>query len=607
MEFASFIDGFFAGVQRDLHVSGLSFIAVRDGEVLYSNGYGYADTESETPVSPDATLFRVGSISKLVTATAVMQLAEKGRLGLDEDVNSYLRRSRLPGGFEKPVTLRHLLTHTAGFDYKELEVNAPTSTDERMYASRLQKIMPARYATPGKFYSYSNMGYTLLGSIIERYSRLNFQAAIARHIFQPLGMSNSAFTLTEEQARMLAAGCDAHGNPVRYEYRYDMPAVGMSATASDMGRFMIAQLNGGMIGRTRILTPTFADSMLRRHFSPHPSISGTGLAYYERTVHGLRTLQQSCDFNGYSGFLMLIPDRRFGLFYSANRAGLDFSDDLASAVVERFFMPPGAGKTAAAPAAPDPVPQVPPDIAGYYRINRVARHTAEKIMSIAQDQIRIDVTNGKAVTTHTENAYGASRVWLPSSRDLLRMSDENGNLTDERLFVQRDDNGKISAIIIGDVNHTYDKLETHESRPWQIAFVATFAVTALLTGLGLLAGMAVNKNMLPWEKDIRSATELWGIAALFSGIQLSFITGLAISAHLMWDEFVVFVPYQVKALFVMPLAGGVLVAWLWFRILGNLFNPDHHWAEKLLLCAVACVETGYMFFLADWRMLGFMF
>jgi hypothetical protein len=158
-----------------------------------------------------------------------------------------------------------------------------------------------------------------------------------------------------------------------------------------------------------------------------------------------------------------------------------------------------------------------------------------------------------------------------------------------------------------DVNQTYDKLDAFESHPWQTAMMFCFAVTLVLSGLGLMLGTTINNNTLPWENDVRAATELWAISCIFCVIQTSFALGLAVSAHYLWNEFMIFVPYGVKALFVMPLAAGILLAWFWFRILGNIFNPDHHWAEKALLFIMAANETLYMFFLANWRLLGFMF
>ncbi|MDR3254683.1 MAG: beta-lactamase family protein [Synergistaceae bacterium] len=612
-EFASFIDGFFAGVQRDWQIPGMAFVAVGDGEVMYLKGYGFADVESKRPAEPGKTLFRVGAISTAATATALLQLVEKGRLALDEDVNVYLRKWRLPSTFEAPVTLRHLLTHTGGFDDKKLEMSAPTSADEKNYAARLQKKMPARYAPPGAYYSFSGMSYALVGAIIERYSRQDFAAAIARYVFQPLGMNDSTFAPNPEQMKNLAKGYGPDALPVKYSYFYDMPASSMSATASDMGNFMIAAMGGGAFGRGRVLPPMYANSMLRRHFSPHPLIEGVSLAYREKFVGGLRTLQQSGNIPGYSSFLMLIPEKNFGLFYATNISGLNFSDDLAQAVVGRFFPLSGDVRRG---ASLNPNTDISPEVAGFYRHNSISRHTAEKAAKLFSDQLKVSLSEGGITISHTSGNSPMSR-WKPAARDeksadvnyddIFRGVEENGEPSGEYIFFQRDENASIKALVMGSVSNTYDKLSLYESRYRQLAYMVCFVAIFLFSCIGAALGVAINKGKLPWEKSLRSATELWSISVLFCVIQIAFIVGMSLSIYYEGNQFAVFVPYRVKALFIVPLAGGLLLAWFWFRLLANLANPDCHWAEKLILIAMAAAETSYMVFLANWRLLGFMF
>ncbi|MDR1019178.1 MAG: beta-lactamase family protein [Synergistaceae bacterium] len=605
-EFSSFIDGFFAGTRRDWDIPGMAFVAVADGEVIYLKGYGVADVKSGAPVSADATLFRVGGISTAITATALLQLAESGRLGLDEDVNIFLRRWKLPQTFEAPVTFRSILTHTAGFDGKALEINAPTSEDERNYGLSLPKTMPARYAPPGRYYAYSRMGYALLGSIIERYSRQNFQASVTRHIFQPLGMKDSTFSPDAGQMSRLATGYDGEGAPVGYDYFYDMPASAMSATASDMGRFMMAQLGDGALGRNRVLTPMYANSMLRRHFSPHPLIEGTGLAYQERFISGIRTLQLSGSIPGYTSFMMLIPEKGFGLFFAANASGLKFNEDLAMAVVDRFFAPPSPGSQDAAPLPG--AGAIPQGIDGFYRHNVISRHMAEKVMSLMSDQLEVSSSRDLVTISHTRGERQTTQ-WAPAgagSGDIFRRVGANGEALGEYAYVERE-NGAVTALVIGDVSRTYDRLPPYEGFYRQIAIMLCFLSVVIVSCLGTAIGAAVNKGKLPWEKGLRSATELWSISLLFCGIQIAFVVCLSASIYYSGAEFTVFVPYRVKALFTIPLAGCLLLAWFWFRLLGNLLKPDYHWAEKLLLAAVAAMETCYVLFLANWRLLGFMF
>src|SRR5215475_13481948 len=115
-EMESFMDGFMAVQLPTAGVAGVTVSVVKDGQLFFAKGYGYADPDKRIPVDPDKTLFRPGSISKTFTWTAVMQLVEQGKLDLDVDVNTYLRDFKLPATFAAPVTLRNLMTHTAGFE-----------------------------------------------------------------------------------------------------------------------------------------------------------------------------------------------------------------------------------------------------------------------------------------------------------------------------------------------------------------------------------------------------------------------------------------------------------------------------------------------------------
>lgn len=609
-EFASFIDGFFAGIQRDWNVPGMVFIAVRDGEVIYKNGYGHTSYEVSQPVSPDATLFRVGEISKIFTASAVMQLAEKGRVALDDDVNTYLRKNKLAKQFDDPVTIRHLLTQTAGFDHKEFETCAPNADAERGFANRLTRVMPRRSFAPGIFYCPSNMGYALLGSIVERYSRQSFPSAIKRHIFTPLGMTSSTFSPTDDLLKSLAVGYDERGTVVPYAYHYDAAAVSMSTTASDMGRFMIAAMNGGRIGRGRILSDMFAHSMLRTHFTPHPLIGGTTPGCIERVVRGLRTLQASGNIPGYSSFMMLIPDKKFGIFYAANISGVSFSEELSSAVVSRFF----AQSVSASSSFSRASGQIPDEVIGSYRSNMISRQTAEKIAKLFADQIKIERDGDVLLLTRTEKKDSPPERWARESlpdqslgRDIYRMVDEFGRPTADRMFFQRDERGEVCAMILGNVSETYDKLDSFDVRDVQIVLFAVFMSVLLISALGTIMSISINSEKLPWEKGIRASAELWTISTLFCFIQGAFLLGLWLANKLIGDEFVVFVPYHVKALFVIPLAGTLLLAWFCFRLVTGIIDPEHHWLEKIVLIVIAAIEILFVVFLYHWRLLGFMF
>lgn len=177
----AYFDGFFPFALQRSDIAGAVVVVVKDGQTLFQKGYGLADVKKDQPVDPQTTLFRPGSISKLVTWTAVMQLVEAGKLDLDRDVNAYLD-FRIPATFPQPITLRHLMTHTPGFEdtFKNLLV-----TDARKTPSLEQFVktaLPPRMFPPGTVVAYSNYGATLAGYIVQRISGERFEDFMIAHL-----------------------------------------------------------------------------------------------------------------------------------------------------------------------------------------------------------------------------------------------------------------------------------------------------------------------------------------------------------------------------------------------------------------------------------------
>ena len=165
----AWLDGYLPAALARNDMAGAVVAVVKDGAVLFMKGYGFADVAGRRAVDPERTLFPVASISKTFTATAVMQLVEQGRLDLDRDVNEYLDFA-IPPAFGKPITLRHLLTHTAGFD--DLQKGS-SPADPKWYfplGTYLKRRSPNRVYPPGTIPAYSNYGLGLAAYIVERTS-----------------------------------------------------------------------------------------------------------------------------------------------------------------------------------------------------------------------------------------------------------------------------------------------------------------------------------------------------------------------------------------------------------------------------------------------------
>ena len=165
-ELEAFIDKIVTEEMERQHIPGAEFVFVKDGKVFFSKGYGFANLERQQRVVPEQTIFRIGSISKVFTATAVVQLADRGRLKLHTDVNRYLKKLKVPATFPEPVTPAHLINHTAGFDEIRPGTQGPSAESVLPLAdflrTRLKRIRPA-----GETIAYSTYGITLAGLLIE--------------------------------------------------------------------------------------------------------------------------------------------------------------------------------------------------------------------------------------------------------------------------------------------------------------------------------------------------------------------------------------------------------------------------------------------------------
>jgi CubicO group peptidase (beta-lactamase class C family) len=283
----AFLDALIPAQLQNRDIAGAVVSVVKDGRVLLAKGYGYADFAAKKPVVADTTLFRPGSISKVFTAISVMQLVEQGKLDLDRDVNEYLDFA-IPRTYAEPVTLRRLLTHTAGFEETLKNLFVPSAREMRPLHDYLVAAMPVRIFPPGKVPSYSNYGLTLAGYIVERVSGEPFEKYVAVHILNPLRMEHSSFAqpLPEALAPNMSRGYLAAAQGGRdFEFVTTSPAGALSATATDMSRLMLALLGEGTLEGATILKPDRVRAMEVRQFELHrDGLHPHGL-FHERAAH----------------------------------------------------------------------------------------------------------------------------------------------------------------------------------------------------------------------------------------------------------------------------------------------------------------------------------
>lgn len=348
----AWLDGFMPYALQRGHIPGAVVVVVSGKGPILAKGYGYADVAARRPVDPDTTLFRPGSVSKLLTWTAVMQQVEAGKLDLDRDVNAYLD-FRIPPNNGKPITLRHILTHTAGF---EESIRYLITSDPKALLTLdalMKKALPVQVAAPGSTPAYSNYATGLAGYIVQRVSGMPLEAYFEERIFKPIGMTRSTFRqpLPPELKPLMSNGYRfGERKPQPFEIVQAWPAGSLSSPGADMGRFMIAHLNDG----AGLLKPETARMMHDFRAPGVGPLNSMALGFYEQWVNGHRAIGHGGDTQFFHSYLWLFPDADLGLYISVNSGGREgASGAIRSALFHGFAdrYLPGALAETRVPAA----------------------------------------------------------------------------------------------------------------------------------------------------------------------------------------------------------------------------------------------------------------
>lgn len=480
----AFVDGMMPLELERGDIAGAVVLVVKDGKILFAKGYGYAEVAAKKPVTPDGTLFRPGSISKLFTWTAVMQLVEEGKLNLDRDVNDYLD-FKIPAAFGKPITLRNIMTHTSGFEETAKDLFVKDASDMKTLDEYLKAHMPARIFPPGEIPAYSNYATSVAGYIVQRVSGQPFNEYVEQHILKPLDMTHSTFVqpLPDALKPLMSAGYTVASQPAKpYEFVQAFPAGSSAVSAEDMSHFMIAHLQNGQYEGTRILKPETVALMHSRQFAYHAALNGMCLGFYEETRNGHRILGHAGDTVYFHSDLHLIPDQGVGFFVSYNSGGkgeISNRTEIWNKILDRYFpyTPPAASPVA------DPKADVQA-VSGYYIPSRRAQTTILKVTSmLGQLKVSPDPDGGIRIDPLKDSAGELIR-WQEIGPLLYRQ--RNGQ---DLVAFRRDGSGRM-VLSIDFPFFIFQRATGLDSKPFNIfVFIASASVLLLVLMLWPVAGL----------------------------------------------------------------------------------------------------------------------
>lgn len=596
-EVEAFMDGLMTAWMRDKHIAGTTVSVVRDGKLLFAKGYGYADVAKRTPVDPERTLFRIGSVSKLFTWTGVMQLHEQGKLDLAKDVNEYLD-FKIPATYPQPITLTDILTHTPGLEEDPRDLFTEDSAHIAPMSQWLPAHMPARVRAPATFASYSNWATAVAGYIVERHGgEKTWDDYTEKHIFQPLGMTYSS------SRQPLPAALREHMS-VGYEWKQGefvpkkfeivtgaAPAGSLSASATDMAKFMIAHLSKGALGDARILGEQEAELMHTRVRGHDPRLPGFAHGFYEQSSHGLRIIGHGGDTQWFHSNLSLIPSENVGVFMSTNTSTggqISFLPFL-TAFLDHYY--------------PEPVPVLTPKetdktavqrFAGEYVFNRMNFTTFVKVAALAGS---VPVGAMKDGTILVTTPFGAMRM---VQEDSLLFRDVNGGM---RLAFRANEAGKVThGFLDAAPMMVMDKVDRLHAP----------SVHRVILGGGLLMFLAIVVTAIirffirntPGRPQAAPNVAAGRRALAWAGVLLLAFSAILVSLVANPDKLLGETPTMLKAGLALPVAALFLVLWGAWAMLAQWRAGEGSIWMRLRHTAAVAIALVFFWSLNTWNLLG---
>ena len=598
----AFLDGAVPLQIKRENIAGAVVVVVKDGKVLYEHGYGYSDIKTRKPVAPDATLFRLGSVSKLFTWTAVMQLVQAGKINLDANINDYLD-FKIPNKFSKPITMRNLMTHTPGFEEAVQDLISQNPKDTEPLGRYLKTHEPRRVFPPGVTPAYSNYGATLAGYIVQRISGMPFDEYIEKKIFQPLDMQRSTFRqpLPADLKPLMSDGYQlASGKPKPFEIVVPAPAGALSSTGEDMSHFMLAHLQDGEYNGSHILDPATVQLMHSRQYAPNPAVHGMCLGFYEQTRNGQRIIAHAGDTIYFHSDLLLMPQANVGFFVSYNSAGsgkIDARSALFNQFLDRYFpyTPPPAHPPASAVHDAQ-------SVAGQYRSSRGSFTTIFSFTGFLSEATVAAKPDGAITVDAFKNLAGVPKTWKEISPLVYRAVDGQ-----EIIAFGPTPKGGGMRMSIGYPFMVFDRVSWLNGKSFNIFLIAFTVIVCLLTLI------------------------FWPFSAW---MRRHYDAPMALTGGQKWHRVAIRIVCLLDLIFfaawasILSIAGGTLLysshidPWLrliqivgWLGSIGTIFvvysvvrnwgAQRQWWLSHIGNIAIVCACLGFSWFLFHWHLLHF--
>jgi CubicO group peptidase (beta-lactamase class C family) len=602
-DLSAFFDGIIPMQLERSDIAGTSVLVMKDGKTLLEKGYGYADVKTKKPVDPATTIFRLASISKLFTWVSVMQLEEQGKLDIDTDVNRYLDFTIRPA-FDKPITLRNLMTHTSGFEEVDRDVIITDPKQAISLRDFLIQNQPDRMFVPGTVPAYSNYGVGLAGYIVQRVSGEPFEQYVTEHIFTPLGMTHSTFYQPTPKGLPATPSegyrDDTTNAAVGFEIFNPAPAGGVSSTATDMSRLGQALLNGGELDGKRILKPETITAMWTPQFRASPDMPPICMGFYETWRNDVKWIGHEGDLIAFHSLFFLYPAQKLIVFTSYNSAGGGAKPrpELIDMFTDRYF--PSDKKQAFLTVPRKDLT----DIEGTYETTRRADSTRMRLGALFEQRQASVNKDGELSMSGHKDLRGHIVKAKPIGKDLWQEVDGQ-----ERVFAIRDESGKIVRLASDFAGVQGQRVPWYDNGRWVrpaagiSLLVLTLVVLAMILRVGRRIFLRKRARLAPqpgtlWMPGFTKLSALVWCVLLFSIAGFFAFSGDDLNPpNYQWDKYFLLMNVVTALAILLSVAPLVSALRVWrkkeLRVITRV---------KYSLVALACVFLSW--FAIHWHLIG---
>lgn len=598
---------------KKYNLPGAVICIIKDGKVVLNKGYGYSNIETKKPVNPKNTLFRLASVSKIFTGIAAMQMVEQKKLDLNKDINTYLKNFRFKYLTDRPVYLRDLLTHTAGFDDRYIGKSAHSEAESIPLDKFIPKFKPEFLYPSGEIYTYSNYGIALAAYLVQLAANTQFDKYTANNIFQPLDMQNTFYRLPKGRENDLVIGYwDDNGKPrpFAFDFLNDYPAGQLLSTSEDVSKFILAFLNKGEWKGNRILSEESVKAMESIQFTHNKALQAAcGYIFTIDTLNNQKIIMHDGGYVGTSTRLLMLPDKNTGFFIACNELNSGFNYDITDIILNSLF-----------PVKKDtvkkyPLTQLPPyernvdKFTGYYRFTRYSHKGLEKL------GILFGMYGGDMLIKKNENGMLIMPDLAGNPRRLIQVKPLLFQSIDDdyRIGFRQDKDGKITHVFTNGVSameKVHFLYSTVMQQSLMIICLVIFVVIALSGVFGkMFKSFRKRKETSLLKQPDKTSRCIKHISTVYSLYFLLF--GLSIMIFIPKTEYMLGFAYGLPWIFyilqIIPIFAVVLTTRLIYLFFIDKRSQPAKMLQNISYSLFIFMSVIFILMLKYWNLLGWTF